>query len=102
MGATSIPLNEYTFESLVTLKVTLNKFKDQIVAGRCADKKYINTNDCDDFKDYLIYVDLDQLPDKEQRERLKHLPTSFVLKPEEVDELRKAEKKFKRISAIIK
>jgi len=32
-GATSIPLNEYTFESLVTLKVTLNKFKDQMILG---------------------------------------------------------------------
>jgi len=94
LGATSIPLNEYTFESLVTLKVTLNKFKDQMVAGRCADKEYTsnNTNDCADFKDHLIYVDLDQLPDKEQRERLKHLPTSFVLKPEEVDELKQAAK----------
>lgn len=108
LGATSIPLNEYTFESLVTLKVTLNKFKDQMIAGRCADKEYTNsnTNDCADFKDYLIYVDLDQLPDKEQRERLKHLPTSFVLKPEEVDDLQQAAKnsiiKFKRISAVIK
>jgi len=91
-GATSIPLNEYTFESLVTLKVTLNKFKDQMIAGRCADKEYLNKDDCADFKDYLIYIDLDQLPDKEQRERLKHLPTSFVLKPEEVDELRQAAK----------
>jgi NTE family protein len=92
LGATSIPLNEYTFESLVTLKVTLDKFKDQMIAGRCADKEYLNTNDCDDFKDYLIYVDLDQLQDKEQRDRLKQLPTSFVLQPEEVDELRKAAK----------
>jgi NTE family protein len=91
-GATSIPLNEYTFESLVTLKVIMNEFKDQITAGRCADKEYLNTNDCADFKDYLIYVDLDQLPDKEQRERLKQLPTSFVLQPEEVDELRQAAK----------
>jgi len=94
LGVTSIPLNEYTFESLVMLKATMNKFADELVAGRCADRKYTNrnSNDCADFKNYFVYVDLDQLQDKEQRDRLKQLPTSFVLKPEEVDELRQAAK----------
>jgi len=92
LGATSIPLNEYTFESLVTLHVVMEHFADDIIKGRCADKDYIKgkSYDCDDFKAYLVYVDLDQVMDKEQRNRLKGLPTSFVLKPEEVDELRGA------------
>ena len=93
LEASSIPLNEYTFESLVTLQNTMKKFTDKIIKERCADKDYTsNSDDCADFKDYLIYVDLEQLPDKEQSERLKQLPTSFVLKPEEVDELRQAAK----------
>jgi NTE family protein len=94
LGATSIPLNEYTFESLATMYFTMNKFEKDLIAGRCADKEYIkdNTNDCADFKARLIYVDIDQLQDVEQRNRLKLLPTSFVLKPEEVDELREAAK----------
>ncbi len=92
LGATSIPLNEYTFESLVTLHVVIEHFADDIIKGRCADKEFIQgkSYDCADFKAYLVYVDLDQVTDKEQRNRLKALPTSFVLQPEEVDELREA------------
>ncbi|MFB3090121.1 MAG: hypothetical protein ACE1ZG_02085 [Gammaproteobacteria bacterium] len=92
LGATSIPLNEYTFESLVTLHVVIEHFTDDIIKGRCADNEFIQgkSYDCADFKAYLVYVDLDQVTDKEQRNRLKALPTSFVLQPEEVDELRGA------------
>jgi len=94
LGATSIPLNEYTFESLVTLNVVMDHFADDIIKGRCADKDYIKDKsfDCADFKAYLVYVDLDQITDNEKRDRLKALPTSFVLQPEEVDELRGAAK----------
>jgi len=92
LGATSIPLNEYTFESLVTLHVVIGHFAGDIIKGRCADNEFIQgkSYDCADFKAYLVYIDLDQLTDKEQRNRLKALPTSFVLQPEEVDELREA------------
>jgi NTE family protein len=94
LGATSIPLNEYTFESLITLHVVMDTFKNDMIKGRCADKEFNQgkSYDCTDFKRYLVYVDLDQVKDKEQRNRLKGLPTSFVLKPEEVDELRGAAK----------
>lgn len=92
MGATSIPLNEYTFETLVAMKSAMAKFKKEFVEGRCADRarKGKDTAGCDDFKGHLIVIDLNSLKDKERRERLKQLPTSFVLKPEDVDELRKA------------
>jgi len=92
LGATSIPLNEYTFESLVTLHVVIDNFADDIIRGRCADKEFNQgkSYDCTDFKAYLVYVDLDQVTDKEKRNRLKGLPTSFRLGPEEVDELRGA------------
>lgn len=94
LGATSIPLNEYTFESLVTLHFTIEKFTKDIITGRCADKEFNQgkSYDCADFKAYMVYVDLDQVTDKEKRERLKGLPTSFVLQPEQVDELRGAAK----------
>jgi len=92
LGATSIPLNEYTFESLVTLHFVIEHFANDIIKGRCADVEFNQgkSYDCADFKAYLVYIDLDQLTDKEQRDRLKELPTSFVLQPEEVDELRGA------------
>ena len=94
LGATSIPLNEYTFESLITLHFTVDKFQKDIIKGRCADEEFKKgkSYDCADFKAYMVYVDLDQVTDKEKRDRLKGLPTSFVLQPEEVDELRDAAK----------
>lgn len=90
LGATSIPLNEYTFESLVTVYATLEEFKKNFTSARCADlaKNGKDTTGCDDFETYLVLVDLDQVKDKQKRDRLKHLPTSFVLQPEEVDELK--------------
>ena len=94
MGATSIPLNEYTFETLVTVKSVMARFKKEFVEGRCADRasKGEDTADCDDFKDHLIIIDLDSIKEKERRERLKQLPTSFRLESEEVDALTNAAK----------
>jgi NTE family protein len=93
-GATSIPLNEYTFESIVTLYHTAQQFKEGVIEGRCADDKYNNgtLEGCDDIETHIVYLDIDQLEDVEERDRLKLLPTSFVLKPEEVDGLRNAAK----------
>jgi len=92
LGATSIPLNEYTFESLVTLKTAMSKFSSDFKQGRCEElaRAGEDTTDCGDFKEYMVVVDLGLEKDKEQREKLLHLPTSFVLQPEEVDELRES------------
>ena len=92
LGATSIPLNELTFESLAAVKTQLDAFKRQYADGRCADlaERGENTAACDDLKAYLVIVDLDQVSDSGRRSRLKQIPTSFVLKPEQVDELRDA------------
>jgi len=91
-GATSIPLNEYTFESLVALKHEMDKFGKNFVEGRCAERMRNgeDSTGCDDFEAQLVIVDIDSLKDAEQREKLKQLPTSFRLAPEEVDELRQA------------
>jgi NTE family protein len=100
MGATSIPLNEYTFESLMAAKSSIATFKKDFIEGRCADRvsKGEDTAGCDDFEEDLIVIDLDNIKDKQKRERLKQLPTSFVLKPEDVDELRQAAKDIIRKS----
>jgi NTE family protein len=94
MGATSIPLNEFTFESLVLMKSAMDGFKKDFIEGRCADRasKGEDTAGCDDFEDNLIIIDLDNIKEKERRERLKQLPTSFVLDAEDVDDLRNAAK----------
>lgn len=90
LGATSIPLNEYTFESLVTVYSVMEEFKKTFTKGRCAEleSKGEDTAGCDDFSTYLVVVDLDQIKDQQKRDNLKQLPTSFVLKPEAVDELK--------------
>jgi len=96
MGATSIPLNEYTFESLVTVKSTLAEFSKNFVESRCADR--VNNGEdtvgCDEFESDLIIIDLDNIKNKQNRERLKQLPTSFVLNPDDVDALRNAAKEI--------
>lgn len=96
LGATSIPLNEYTYESLLALHTEVKTFSESYVKGRCADlvSSGQDTTGCDDLKTYLVVVDLDQIKDKEKRNRLKLLPTSFVLQPEEVDELRQVAKEL--------
>jgi len=92
LGATSIPLNEYTYESLLSLHNEMIDFGDGYRKGRCADmaNRGLDTTGCDDLRTYLVVVDLDQIKDRERRERLKLLPTSFVLNPEDVDELKQA------------
>jgi NTE family protein len=100
LGVTSIPLKEYTFESLVAVKSGLAKFEKEFVQGRCAERieKGEATTGCDDFKTELVVIDLDDIKNKEKRERLKSLPTSFVLKSEEVDDLREAARELIRES----
>jgi len=92
LGATSIPLNEYTYESLLSLHNEMADFGESYRKGRCADmaSRGLDTTGCDDLKTYLVVVDLEQIKDREKRERLKLLPTSFVLNPEDVNELKQA------------
>jgi len=92
LGASSIPLNELTMDSLAATRLTLTRGRQQIVAGRCADRAAQGTDatDCAELEDYFVIVDLNQVLDEEKRKRLKALPTSFKLKREEVDELRNA------------
>jgi len=56
LRATSTPLNEYTFESLVTLHFTIESFTNDRITGRCADEKVKQGKayDCADFKAYLV------------------------------------------------
>jgi NTE family protein len=101
-GATSIPLNEYTFESLVALKHEMDRFGKAFIEGRCAERMRNgeDSTGCDDFEAQLVIVDIDKLKDVEKRKKLKQLPTSFRLAPEEVDELRQAAKTILSESAV--
>ncbi|MBW1818999.1 MAG: patatin-like phospholipase family protein, partial [Deltaproteobacteria bacterium] len=90
MSSSSIPLNEYTFESMTLLRWLTRQMEQRIVDHRCADYMAQGkpTEGCEDIRVYVVEVNFDSLPEEKDRKYLKHLPTSFRLKPEEVDKLR--------------
>jgi NTE family protein len=89
-SSSSIPLNEYTFESMTLLRQTGRQMADQIAENRCADYKARgrSTEGCEDIRVSIVDVSFDELPEQKDRRYLKHLPTSFRLTPEAVDKLR--------------
>jgi hypothetical protein len=89
-ASSSIPLNEYSFESLTLLRLAFEGLTTQIIKERCKEWAQVrrNTEGCDDFKIYLIEVDFEKLSDQKRRQAMKRLPTSFRLSVEEVDALR--------------
>jgi NTE family protein len=91
-AVSSIPLNEYTFDSLSLLRLGLDGVASNVKKVRCEEwaKTRESTAGCDDFKVYFVEVDFDKLADEKRSKTLKHLPTSFVLSGEQVDDLRAA------------
>jgi len=91
-ASSSIPLNEFSFDSLTLLRLALKTVADQLIKGRCADWAATreSSEGCDDFKVYLVEVDFDELSDRKRAKDMKSLPTSFVLSKQEVDDLRAA------------
>jgi NTE family protein len=59
-ASSSIPLNQYSFESLTLLRLAFEGLGAQLVKGRC--KEWTETRQsaqgCDDFKVYLVEVEL--------------------------------------------
>jgi len=91
-ATSSIPLNEYTYDSLSLLRLALDGVASNLIKGRCEEWERTRESaaGCDDFKIYFVEVDFDKLTDSKRSQTLKHLPTSFVLTVDEVDDLRAA------------
>ena len=91
----SIAIARYNFETLALLNESFNRWADEIRRGRCGSSK-INTEpgSCGDIKFYLVEVKFDALDDPAERHYFKRLPTSFTLKPEEVNKLRDAARRI--------
>jgi len=91
-ASSSIPLSEYSFDSLTLLRLAFDGMASNLKKERCA--AWAATREsaegCDDFKVYLVEVDFDKLADPAQGQAMKHLPTSFHLPVEDVDALRAA------------
>ncbi len=91
----SIAIERYNMETVALLSESFPRWADEIRRGRCGSKP-ISTEpgSCGDIELYLVQVKFDALDDEAERSYLKRLPTSFVLKPEEVDKLRDAARRI--------
>ena len=89
-SSSSIPLNDYSFESMTQLRQVGSQMGQQIAEHRCADYEAQGkpTEGCEDIRVSIVDVSFDALPEAKDRRYLKHLPTSFRLKPEAIDKLR--------------
>ena len=87
----SIAIERYNRETVALLSESFPRWADEIRRGRCGSKPIsTEAGSCGDIEFYLVQVRFDALDDEAERSSLKRLPTSFVLKPEEVDKLRNA------------
>ena len=92
---TSISIEKYNMETVALTRENFSRWAEEIRLGRCPPGQ-ISTEPgtCGDIKFYLVEVKFDALPDEEERSYFKHLPTSFRLKPEDVDKLREAARRI--------
>lgn len=91
----SIAIARYNTDTMALLSESFNRWADEIRRGRCGSSKITTEpGSCGDIEFYLVAVKFDALDDEAERHYFKQLPTSFVLKPEEVDKLRDAARRI--------
>jgi NTE family protein len=85
----SIGIERYNMETVALLSESFSRWAEEIRKGRCGSNP-ISTEpgSCGDIEFYLVLVRFEALDDEAERNELKHLPTSFALKPEQVDHLK--------------
>ncbi len=101
-AASSVPLDQYSYETMELLRNNIDKWRTSMTAGRCREMKeknaVIKDVSTEKFKcavhTYLIEVNFDAMEDESERKHLESLPTSFHLESEDVDRLREAAKKI--------
>lgn len=91
----SISITKYNTETVALVRESFPKWAEQIRRGRCPPGQISKEpGGCGDIKFYLVEVRFDALTDEAERSYFKHLPTSFHLKPEDVDKLREAARRI--------
>jgi len=91
----SIAIERYNMETVALLAESFPRWTEEIRKGRCGSNPIsVEPGACGDIEFYLVQVKFDALDDEAERSSLKRLPTSFVLKPEEVDHLRDAARRI--------
>jgi NTE family protein len=104
LGAiSSIPLAQYSFETMELLRNNITRWRESITTGRCGhgtSPKHTKQQGSSGAipacaaRTYLIEVDFDELQDESERNHLKNLPTSFHLESSDVDRLKAAAQKI--------
>ena len=85
----SIAIERYNQETIALLKDSVKSWADEIRTERCKGKVVSSVpGSCGDIQFYVVEVKFDTLKDETERKYFKRLPTSFKLKPEQVDQLR--------------
>ncbi len=91
----STAIARYNAETVALLSESFNRWADEIRKGRCGSSEITSEpGSCGDIEFYLVEVKFDALDDEAERSYFKRLPTSFALKPEEVDKLRDAARRI--------
>lgn len=87
----TIAIERYNVETVALLKENLKEWAEQVRTQRCIGKTLSTDPDsCGDIQFYMVEVKFDALKDEMERWYYKRLSTSFVLPPEDVDNLRAA------------
>lgn len=91
----SISIERYNIETVALIRENFSRWAEEIQRGRCPPGQ-ISTEpgSCGDIEFYLVEVKFDALTDEAERTYFKHLPTSFHLKPEDVDKLREVARRI--------
>ena len=95
----AIAITRYNRETVALLQESFEGWSREVREGRCLPGQ-ISTEpgSCGDITFYLAEVRFGDLEDPEERSYLNNLPTSFQLKPDEVDKLRDAARRLLRKS----
>ena len=91
----SIAIARYNRETVALLQESFEGWARQIREGRCPPGQIsAEPESCGDIAFYLAELRFEDLEDPQERSYLNNLPTSFRLKPEEVDKLRDAARRL--------
>lgn len=91
----SIAIERYNRETVALLRESFPRWAEEIRGGRCgAGPVSMEPGSCGDIEFYLVEVRFDCLDNEAESNFFKRLPTSFVLKPEDVDKLRDAARRI--------
>jgi len=91
----AIAITRYNRETVALLQESFEGWSKEVREGRCPPGQ-ISTEpkSCGDIKFYLTELRFEDLEDPQERSYLNNLPTSFYLKPDEVDRLRDAARRL--------